>query len=49
MLVVRSEEVALVDDGKLIGVVGDDEIYRGILRQTGLADRLVPEPGPEEA
>ena len=43
------QPVALVDDGKLIGVVGDDEIYRGILRQTGLADRLVPEPGPEEA
>ena len=29
--------LALVEDGKLIGVVGDDEIYRGILRQTGLA------------
>ena len=29
--------VALVEDGKLIGVIGDDEIYRGILRQTGLA------------
>ena len=43
------QPVALLDDGKLIGVVGDDEIYRGILRQTGLADRLVPEPGPEEA
>jgi glycine betaine/proline transport system ATP-binding protein len=29
--------LALVADGKLIGVIGDDEIYRGILRQTGLA------------
>ena len=29
--------LALVEDGKLIGVCGDDEIYRGILRQTGLA------------
>jgi glycine betaine/proline transport system ATP-binding protein len=29
--------LALVEDGKLIGVIGDDEIYRGILRQTGLA------------
>ena len=31
--------VALVADGKLVGVCGDEEIYRGILRQTGLADR----------
>ena len=29
--------VALVEDGRLIGAIGDDEIYRGILRQTGLA------------
>jgi len=29
--------LALVADGKLIGVIGDDEIYRGILRQTGVA------------
>jgi glycine betaine/proline transport system ATP-binding protein len=29
--------LALVADGKLVGVVGDDEIYRGILRQTGIA------------
>jgi glycine betaine/proline transport system ATP-binding protein len=28
--------LALVADGKLIGVIGDDEIYRGILRQTGV-------------
>jgi glycine betaine/proline transport system ATP-binding protein len=29
--------LAMVEDGKLIGVIGDDEIYRGILRQTGVA------------
>ena len=29
--------VALVEDGRLIGAVGDDEIYRGILRQTDIA------------
>jgi glycine betaine/proline transport system ATP-binding protein len=29
--------LALVEHGKLIGVIGDDEIYRGILRQTGIA------------
>ena len=28
--------LALVADGRLIGVIGDDEIYRGILRQTGV-------------
>jgi glycine betaine/proline transport system ATP-binding protein len=29
--------VALVEDGRLIGAIGEDEIYRGILRQTGAA------------
>jgi glycine betaine/proline transport system ATP-binding protein len=29
--------LALVEDGRLVGVIGDDEIYRGILRQTGIA------------
>jgi glycine betaine/proline transport system ATP-binding protein len=29
--------LVLIEDGRLIGVIGDDEIYRGILRQTGLA------------
>jgi glycine betaine/proline transport system ATP-binding protein len=29
--------VALVEEGRLIGAIGDDEIYRGILRQTGIA------------
>jgi glycine betaine/proline transport system ATP-binding protein len=29
--------LVLVEDGRLIGVIGDDEIYRGILRQTGIA------------
>ena len=30
--------VALVEDGRMVGVCGDEEIYRGILRQTLLAD-----------
>jgi glycine betaine/proline transport system ATP-binding protein len=30
--------VALVEDGKLVGVCGDEEIYHGILRQTHIAD-----------
>jgi glycine betaine/proline transport system ATP-binding protein len=30
--------VALVEDGRLIGTIGDDEIYRGILRQSGVAE-----------
>jgi glycine betaine/proline transport system ATP-binding protein len=28
--------LAMVEDGKLVGVIGDDEIYKGILRQTGI-------------
>ena len=31
--------VALLDGGRLAGVCGDDEIYRGILRQASLAER----------
>ena len=31
--------VALVQDGKLVGVCGDDEIYAGILRQTSADER----------
>jgi glycine betaine/proline transport system ATP-binding protein len=30
--------VALVEAGRLVGVCGDEEIYRGILRQTAIAD-----------
>ncbi|MFQ6018637.1 MAG: choline ABC transporter ATP-binding protein [Kiloniellaceae bacterium] len=30
--------VALVEDGRLVGVCGDEEIYRGILRQARIAD-----------
>jgi glycine betaine/proline transport system ATP-binding protein len=30
--------LVLVADGRLIGVIGDDEIYKGILRQTGIAE-----------
>ena len=29
--------LALVENGRVVGVIGDDEIYRGILRQTGVA------------
>ena len=36
--------VALVEDGRLVGVCGDEEIYRGILRQTGLAEAVEREP-----
>jgi glycine betaine/proline transport system ATP-binding protein len=31
--------VALVEDGKLVGVCGDEEIYAGILRQSRAADQ----------
>ena len=31
--------VIIEDDGRMIGVVGDDEIYRGMLRQTSLGGR----------
>lgn len=31
--------IAMVDEERLIGVIGDDEIYRGMLRQTGIADK----------
>ena len=31
--------VVLVEDGRMVGVIGDEEIYRGILRQTSLAER----------
>jgi glycine betaine/proline transport system ATP-binding protein len=31
--------VALVEDGRLVGVCGDEEIYRGILRQSDMAGR----------
>jgi glycine betaine/proline transport system ATP-binding protein len=34
--------VALVEAGRLVGVCGDEEIYRGILRQTDIAEA----PGP---
>ncbi len=31
--------VALVEDGRLVGVCGDEEIYAGILRQSQVADK----------
>jgi glycine betaine/proline transport system ATP-binding protein len=34
--------VAIVEDGKVVGIVGDQEIYRGMLRQTGLAENTNP-------
>jgi len=37
--------VALLEKGRLVGVCGDDEIYRGILRQAALA----PARGPNKA
>ena len=33
------QPVALVEDGRLVGVCGDEEIYAGILRQSSLADK----------
>ena len=33
--------VALVEDGRLVGVCGDQEIYAGILRQSRVADKPV--------
>ena len=44
--------VALLESGRLAGVCGDDEIYRGILRQAHLADDLQnsnPQPGDPDA
>ncbi len=35
--------VALVENRKLVGVCGDDEIYRGILRQASMADAVKTE------
>ncbi len=32
------QPVALVEDGRLVGVCGDEEIYAGILRQSSVAD-----------
>jgi hypothetical protein len=34
--------VPLLEDGRLVGVVGDDEVYRGMLRQTALASHSRP-------
>ena len=34
--------IVFLEDGKMIGVIGDDEIYRGILRQTSIADKAPP-------
>jgi len=37
--------VALVEEGRLVGVCGDEEIYRGILRQTDIATGPEGRPG----
>ena len=37
--------VALVEDGKLVGVCGDEEIYAGILRQSSVADQPAQKAG----
>jgi glycine betaine/proline transport system ATP-binding protein len=31
--------IVFLEDGKMIGVIGDEEIYQGILRQTSIAER----------
>jgi glycine betaine/proline transport system ATP-binding protein len=46
LLQATGHPVALVEDGRLVGVCGDDEIYRGILRQAGLADEVQAEALP---
>ena len=41
--------VALTEDDKLVGVCGDEEIYRGILRQTSIADEPLNRSTSDEA
>ncbi|MFQ5759928.1 MAG: choline ABC transporter ATP-binding protein [Acidiferrobacterales bacterium] len=41
--------VALTEDDKLVGVCGDEEIYRGILRQTSIADALTDRSTSDQA
>jgi glycine betaine/proline transport system ATP-binding protein len=36
---ITGRPVALMEDGRMIGVIGDDEIYRGMLRQTAMSDK----------
>jgi glycine betaine/proline transport system ATP-binding protein len=38
LLQATGHPVALVESGRLVGVCGDDEIYRGILRQASVAE-----------
>ena len=40
--------VALMDGDRLVGVCGDEEIYRGILRQSSLADEPAQATAPSE-
>ncbi len=46
LLQATGHPVALVEDGRLVGVCGGDEIYRGILRQASLADEVQAEALP---
>ncbi len=41
--------VALTEDNKLVGVCGDEEIYRGILRQTSIADAPIDRSTSDKA
>jgi len=41
--------VALVENGRLVGVCGDEEIYAGILRQSSVADPDVKAPARQGA
>ncbi len=41
--------VALTEDDKLVGVCGDEEIYRGILRQTSIADAPIDRSTSDKA
>lgn len=41
--------VALMEDGRLVGVCGDEEIYAGILRQSRAAERSDENPDDAEA
>lgn len=38
--------VVLSDSGRVVGVVGDEEIYHGILRQASMADHEAGDPEP---
>jgi glycine betaine/proline transport system ATP-binding protein len=45
LLQATGHPVALIEDGRLVGVCGGDEIYRGILRQASVAEAVQAAPG----